>query len=116
MGPRLDLRLPSLPAADRLALEAALEQLPLPPGEIWVLSVIENTPDEWLLLLTGGGERTGFLGEWAFVSVEETEPGERVCTYARRLPAGEQSPAAITRSVEQLLHAPTPARAPAKLA
>ena len=113
MGPRLDIRLPSLPGAERRALELALEQLRLPPGEIWVVSVIESAPEEWLLLLTGGGERPGLVGEWTFVAVEESETGERVCTYSRRVPAAE-SPAAIARSVDQLLRAPGAARAPAQ--
>jgi hypothetical protein len=116
MGPRLDIRLPSLPDAEQRALEATLEQLHLPEGEIWVVSVIESGPDEWLLLLTGGGERAGFLGEWTFVAVEETEVGERVCTYSRRVPADEHSPVGIARSVERLWRAPGPARAPAKRA
>ncbi|HEX6739616.1 MAG TPA: hypothetical protein VF310_15155 [Vicinamibacteria bacterium] len=109
---RLDIRVPSLPGAERRALEAAFEQVRVPPGEIWVVSVIESAPDEWLLLLTGGGEREVFSHDWSFVAVEESERGERVCTYARRIPAGEHSPAGMARSVDQLLRAAGPARAP----
>jgi hypothetical protein len=111
MRPRLDIRLTSLSPAERRDLEAALERIRLAPVEIWVISVMESAYGDWLLLLTGGGERPGPDDEWTFVAVEEGEGGERVCTYSRRVPPDEQSPAAVARSVERLLHAARPARA-----
>jgi hypothetical protein len=118
MSLRLDLRLPSLPAEPRRRLESALSRLPIPADEVWVVSVLESgatAEGEWLILVTGGVERPE-AADWAFVAVEDVGEGERVCTYARRLPLSAQSPEAVARSVEELLGASAAHPKRAKLA
>jgi hypothetical protein len=102
---RTDLRLPSLPADARRRLEAALGRITVPPTEIWVVSIVESesADADWLLLVTSGEELTDPPSDWAFIAVEEKDDGERVCTYARQVPAAMRSPESILRCIERLL-------------
>jgi hypothetical protein len=102
---RTDLRLPSLSAEACRRLEMSLTRLGVPPEEIWVVSVVESESPEadWLVLVTSGVELPELPSDWAFIAVEEKEDGERVCTYARQVPAAPRSPESILRCIEQLL-------------
>ena len=84
----------------------SLVRLGVPPDEIWVVSVVESESPEadWLVLVTSGVELAELPSDWAFIAVEEKEDGERVCTYARQVPAAPRSPESILlRCIEQLL-------------